>query len=65
MQLSIRTEDYWQGTLEQVEGGREVNVLLAPTDPDAFYEYVLGQFKRGVLQSLGVQSGLTSSPVSA
>ena len=65
MQLSIRTEDYWQGTLEQVEGGREVNVRLALAYPDAFYEYVLGQFKRGDLQSLGAQSGLTSSPVSA
>ncbi len=47
MKLSIRTDDYWQGTLYQDgEDGREVAVILNLDKPDAFYEYVLSQFKR-------------------
>lgn len=46
MQLSIVTEDFWQGTLQQTEGGRDVDVVLELTEADEFYAYVLKQFRR-------------------
>lgn len=47
MQLSIVTEDYWQGTLVQEQsGGRTVDVVLELTEPADFYNYVLKQFRR-------------------
>ena len=46
MNLTIETEDYWQGTLAQAEGGREVEVLLELAKPHDFYQYVLKQFRR-------------------
>lgn len=44
--LSIVTDGFMQGTLEQTESGRTVNVLFDLEQPDTFYEYVLEQFKR-------------------
>jgi purine nucleosidase len=47
LNLSIVTEDYWQGTLyEDNELGRPVEVMLNLVHPDEFYAYVLQQFKR-------------------
>jgi purine nucleosidase len=46
MSLSIVAKGFMQGTLEQTEGGRSVNVLLDLVQPDNFYAYVLQQFKR-------------------
>jgi purine nucleosidase len=46
MSLSIVTEGFMQGTLEQTEGGRSVNMKLNLAQPDNFYAYVLQQFKR-------------------
>jgi purine nucleosidase len=46
MSLSIITDGFMQGTIEQTECGRAVNVLLELEQPDKFYEYVLEQFKR-------------------
>lgn len=46
MSLAIVTDGFMQGTLEQTECGRSVNVLLDLAQPDNFYEYVLEQFKR-------------------
>ena len=46
LSLSIVTDDFMQGTLEQTEGGRQVNVLFTLAQPDEFYEYVLRQFRR-------------------
>ncbi len=46
MNLAIVTDGFMQGTLEQVDCGREVNVLLNLDQPDDFYAYVLQQFKQ-------------------
>jgi hypothetical protein len=46
MNLSIVTDGFMQGTLQQTEEGREVNVLLQLTQSEAFYDYFLEQFKR-------------------
>lgn len=46
MNLDIVTEDYWQGTLNQVVGGREVSVVLNLSNSEGFYNYVLQQFNR-------------------
>ena len=46
MDLSIVVDGFMQGTLEQSECGREVNVLLQLVQAKEFYAYVLEQFKR-------------------
>jgi purine nucleosidase len=46
MNLEIETEGYDQGTIRQSPGGRQVDVVLNMADRDAFYEYVLEQFRR-------------------
>jgi purine nucleosidase len=46
MSLSIVTDGFMQGALEQTERGRMVNVLFDLEQPDSFYKYVLDQFKR-------------------
>lgn len=47
MKLSIVTEDYWQGTLvPEPSNGRAVDVVMELTQPNAFYDYVLQQFRR-------------------
>ncbi len=46
MSLAIVTEGFMQGTIEQVDCGREVNVLLDLVKPQEFYQYVLQQFRR-------------------
>lgn len=48
MELAIETEGYEQGTLRQSAGGRAVDVVLNMADEEAFYDYVLAQFRRDV-----------------
>lgn len=46
MNLEIETEGYEQGTIRQSPSGRQVDVVLNLAQKEAFYEYVLEQFKR-------------------
>lgn len=46
LNLSIVTEDYWQGSLYEDANGREIDVVLELTDANGFYGYVLEQFRR-------------------
>jgi purine nucleosidase len=46
MNLEVETEGYDQGAIRQSAGGRRVEVVLNFADKDAFYDYVLEQFKR-------------------
>ncbi|WP_223787377.1 nucleoside hydrolase [Marinicella meishanensis] len=46
MNLSIVTDGFMQGTIETTAGGRPVNVLLNLVQKQAFYQFVLQQFRR-------------------
>jgi purine nucleosidase len=46
MHLEVETEGYDQGTIRQRPSGREVKVVLGFAQKDAFYEYLLEQFRR-------------------
>jgi purine nucleosidase len=46
MDLVIETEGYDQGTIRQNPSGRQVDVVLNLAEKEAFYEYVLEQFRR-------------------
>jgi len=46
MKLIVVTEGYSQGALREEDEGRSVEGVFNMADKDAFYEYVLGQFKR-------------------
>jgi purine nucleosidase len=48
MRLEIETEGYDQGTIRRGPGGRRVDVVLDFAQKDAFYEYLLEQFRREV-----------------
>lgn len=46
MHLEVETEGYDQGTIRQNPGGRQINVVLNFAQKNAFYEYLLEQFRR-------------------
>lgn len=46
MQLEVETEGYDQGTIRRRSGGRRVEVVLNFAQRDAFYDYLLEQFRR-------------------
>jgi len=46
MRLAIETEGFDQGTIRESPGGRKVDVVLDFAQKEAFYEYVLEQFRR-------------------
>jgi hypothetical protein len=46
MHLAIETQGFDQGTIRRQSGGRRVDVVLGLAQKDAFYEYVLEQFRR-------------------
>jgi len=48
MHLEVEIEGYDQGTLRKRPGGRQVEVVLGFAQKDAFYEYLLEQFRRDV-----------------
>lgn len=49
--LVIETEGYEQGTINESATGRQVEVVFNLADKDAFYDYVLEQFKRSYAHS--------------
>ncbi len=51
MILVIETEGLHQGTINQSDDGRQVEVVLNINQKEAFYEYVLEQFRRSYAHS--------------
>jgi purine nucleosidase len=51
MNLVIETEGLHQGTINQSDEGRQVEVVLNINQKEAFYEYVLGQLRRSFAHS--------------
>ena len=51
MSLVIETDGYEQGAISESDSGRQVEVVLNLADKDAFYDYVLEQFKRSYAHS--------------
>jgi purine nucleosidase len=48
MKLEVETEGFDQGTIRQSPGGRQVEVVLGFVQKEAFYRYLLEQFRRDI-----------------
>jgi purine nucleosidase len=51
MELEVETLGFDQGTIRQSPGGRQVDVVLSFAQKDAFYAYLLEQFRRNRARS--------------